>query len=188
VSTEKEHEALVLDFGLPWSLSITRSPVVFSSELALPEGQFVGQLVKNATDTALVEAGTLRNLGQRQPLPLQFEQLMMLARTQVKHLLPQIVGLGFFARTGNRGFNALPRERLFPGERASVLTIAIDESMARRGDQEAAQLVRILERPGSILERCKTSAQTDCTMSAESNFARSGWESCRRTTRRKVGS
>src|SRR5260370_41112950 len=103
-----------------------------------------------------MEAGSLSDLGQRQSLALELEQFMMLSRAQVQHLAPEVVGLRLFAGsrlvTWDGCLGTLARKRLFPLQSAPMLAIAVDESIARGGDQEATQLSAILESPGCALE------------------------------------
>src|SRR5262249_18738681 len=76
--------------------SVLRPPRLLQRELA-------GEVANDPADAPLVQAGAGGDLGQREALALQPQQLVVLRRTQGQELLPQVVGLDDLAGPGLRG-------------------------------------------------------------------------------------
>src|SRR5262245_45495822 len=99
------------------------------------DGQPPRQVVEDPADAALVQPRPGGDLGEREALSLELEQVPMRRRTEVLQQHPELIGLRDLAGSrlirGGQPRLLLARERPLALDRAAVLTAAIDEMIVR---------------------------------------------------------
>ncbi len=122
-----------------------------SSRRLAPGSEPFRQVVEKTTNASLVQAGPAGNLGQRQTLTLQFQDLSARRRAHLQQVTPELVGLDDLAGSRLIGGRQLGRfivvQRLLVLELGTVAAAVIDKVVVRHAHEKRPQVRPVRELP-----------------------------------------